>query len=336
MVGRRNALVGRQAVRCTLVLEDGGRSRVVGETAQATAAESHVEPVVPDGLVGIDDDIVALAHAQQQAVDLVRLHGNQVRRDDGHGVVHQRQLEVVLHRGVDEAQTMLLALGERNRGILASPGSRVLGEPIEEHVVARGRAGTLCKQHDAVGRLVVIVHERERAKVDVVVGRGRSVDDDGPDDAVAVLRREMRVVPRGSVLGSPEAIHLAAAVGRDRALGHAVNAVMDIGVALVHAVPVDRGAVGLEPVDDGNLEIVAPVGLKGGADDLVVDHHDLVLLDTIRTNPVVGLGERERVLGRVSVLSFFTPVIWSHYFTYPSGIAGSRSSEFKVGVDVES
>lgn len=144
----------------------------------------------------------------------------------------------------------------------------------------------------------------------------------------------MRVVPRGAVLGSPEAIHLAAAVGRDGALSHAVGAVMDVGVALVHAVPVDRGAVRLEAVDDGDLEMVTPVGLKGRANDLAVDHHDLVLLDTIGTSPVVGLGEGESILGECQ--SCCCPSDNMKPFTYPSGLAGVGSSELIVGVDAES
>lgn len=170
VVGRSDTPVGGKPVRCALVLEDGSRGRVVGETAEAAAAKGHVEPVVPDSLVGIDDHVVALADSEHQAVNLVGLHGNKIGRDDGHGVVYQRKLEVVLNRRVDESDAMLLALGERHRGILASPGSRVLGEPVEEDVVARGRAGTLGVVGDAVGRLIVVVHERERTKIDIIVG----------------------------------------------------------------------------------------------------------------------------------------------------------------------
>lgn len=91
------------------------------------------------------------------------------------------------------------------------------------------------------------------------------------------------MVPAAAVLLGLEAVDFAAALRGDGAFGEAVDAVVEVGVFLVEAVPVDGGAVmrisngsrtlgsraeppvGFEVIDDGDLDGITPVGKYGRA-----------------------------------------------------------------------
>ena len=187
VVGGRDSGVRRQAAWRAGVMDDGGRVGVEGAAAEVGAAKGHVEPVVARGARSVDGDVQPLADGEEDAVGGIGVDGDQVIGDDGHGVVDERDLEVVLDRRVDEAEAVALARGERDVGVLAGACRRVLGRAVEEHVVAEGRAVVLGEEHQLVGSLVVVVGDRERPQVDVVGERCRPVDLDGADNAVAVL-----------------------------------------------------------------------------------------------------------------------------------------------------
>ncbi len=93
------------------------------------------------------------------------------------------------------------------------------------------------------------------------------------------------MIPRGAVLDSLEGIDLGCA-GRDRALGDAVGAVLQVSVQLTDAVPVEGGSsrivlasrcrdrgfwlvqcipVGPQAVLDRDLDGVTPISNDGGA-----------------------------------------------------------------------
>lgn len=191
VVGGRIADVGWVGGGRAVVADDGGRVRVVGGAAEAGAAKGDVEPVVVDGLARVDGHIVALADADKEAVGCVGVDGHQVGGDDGHGVVDQRHLQVVLDAGVDEPEAVALAWRQADGGVLARARLGVHIGAVDEHVVAGWRAVALGVEDDLVGRLVVVVREHQGAQVDVIVEACGPVDLDGADDAVAVLRRKV-------------------------------------------------------------------------------------------------------------------------------------------------
>lgn len=65
---------------------------------------------------------------------------------------------------------------------------------------------------------MVVVCQKQRAEVDIPVGCVGAVDDNGPEDALAVLDGVVRVVPGRPVLGRPPLVCVAVS-GGDGALG---------------------------------------------------------------------------------------------------------------------
>lgn len=106
-------------------MEDGSRVRVVGRAAEALAAVGNIEPVVVDRLAGIDGHIIALANANEEAADGLGIDRHQIGGNDRHRVPYERKLEMVLHRGVDDAKTMALTGRKGHVGVLARTSDRV-------------------------------------------------------------------------------------------------------------------------------------------------------------------------------------------------------------------
>lgn len=283
-ISSRSANVGRESVRSSLVAEDRSRVRIERSTAGKTAAKGGVEPVVPNTLVGVNSDIVALANGKEETVDSLGLNGNHVGGNDGHGVILELQLEVIVGRGVDDAETMTLAGGERDIGKFTSAGLGILSVPFEENsVTGRGTAIHGFLNQD-ISWLVVVVGDGEDTKIDIVGKRSRTIDHDGANDAVAILGREMRVVPTGAILLSAEPVDAAASLGRDRAFGDTVGTIVHVRSFLVETVPMNRGAarkgsvqvpwavnnnnvrnipISPEIVDDIDLNPITPVSSNG-------------------------------------------------------------------------
>lgn len=66
-------------------------------SADTLCCRVDAEPVVSRGLIGRNDNVVALSDVHQEAVCEVRLDGDKVRRDDLHCVVVQRYAEELVH-----------------------------------------------------------------------------------------------------------------------------------------------------------------------------------------------------------------------------------------------
>lgn len=114
---------------------------------------------------------------------------------------------------------MPLAWSERHLLILALSSRRVHCVAVEEDVFAWGSAVGLGVMDNVVCGVVIIVRQEHRAKIDVIRRACRTVDLDGADDTVAVLGREVAVVPRAAVLPSYEGILPLTTVRGDRAFG---------------------------------------------------------------------------------------------------------------------
>lgn len=188
-------------------------------------------------------------------------------------------VEVVVRAGVNEADEMLLARSERVDVVRASRRTRLLA--VDEDRVGSWRAvGALRERRHLEEGLVVPVGQRQGTEVDVIVGRrrtciglvkvltmrssaGRTIDDDGANDTVAVLAREMRVVPGRSVLSGTEDVGLGLA-GCKRAFGHTGSAVEDRSAELTDTVPVDVGTVVCQGVLDSDLNGITPENVSIG------------------------------------------------------------------------
>lgn len=99
-------------------------------------------------------------------------------------------MPVSVDRGVDNAQTILLPLCDRHL-IITAPGSiGTLHDPIDQSIV-RDRRTHQAVQSTPVHcerRLVKPIRDGQHTEVLIVVGSCRTVDDDGADDTVAILR----------------------------------------------------------------------------------------------------------------------------------------------------
>jgi hypothetical protein len=223
-----------------------------------------------------------LPDSEKQAISSVGVDGDHVGSNDGELVADERDLKVVLRRHVDDAQAVTLARGQGHLGILTMTSLGMNTGTVEENVVAERWTVALSVVHQLIRALVVVIHKRERAKVDVIGQRSWTVNDDGTDNAIAILSREVRVVPAGAILLGTEAIGTLAAVGRDGAFSNAVGAIVKVAALLVNAVPVDGSAMGVslgtslgeknkripigqKVVDDLDFDPVTPVGLNGRA-----------------------------------------------------------------------
>lgn len=94
---------------------------------------------------------------------------------------------------------------------------------------------------------MIPVIQEDVAKVNIIVGSCRSVDDDSTKDAVPGLDVEMRVIPAGTILNSPPAIGMLV-TGGDRALSETGDTVILVRVVLADSMEVDASAVVLQRV----------------------------------------------------------------------------------------
>lgn len=133
-----SALLGRQRGGGARVGEDGGWVGVIG-LATGKSRKGHVEPVVGGGLVGVDDNVVALADAEEDVGASDGSDGDHVGCNYLEAVADETNGKGVLEGGVDEAQEMLLALGEGLASVGAAGAVRVDVAAVEEDVVTGGR-----------------------------------------------------------------------------------------------------------------------------------------------------------------------------------------------------
>jgi len=137
-VGNRRAGVGGKSILVgAIVGQDGGRERVLGLSAEARLGQGRVDPVVSDGLVALDDDVVALTDAHEDVVNLVRLDRGEIGLDDLHLVADNGDSEGSVGRGIDESEPVALAFLQLDLGILAAGSAGVDVGAVEEDVAVR-------------------------------------------------------------------------------------------------------------------------------------------------------------------------------------------------------
>lgn len=127
--------MGGKSIGGALISEDGGRKSNFGRSAEPCGAESRVEPVVFNLLVGLDDHIVALTDGQEEAVLDDGLDGHEIGSDDSEAVASQRDSESVVNSGVDQSEAMLLARRKLRLLVLAAAQS-INALSVEKNVLA--------------------------------------------------------------------------------------------------------------------------------------------------------------------------------------------------------
>jgi hypothetical protein len=121
-----------------------------------------------------------------------------------------------------------------------------------------------------LGRSDLQIADHDRSHINIVVGTGRSLDNDGALNAVRELGDEMAVIPRGTVRrGNP--LVDAGITWCEAALGNTWNTVLVVGTELTDTVPVDGGSIVSHGVVNGDLDGITPVAYNGRSWNLTVD-----------------------------------------------------------------
>ena len=245
-----------------------------GEVGGAAAGE-RADPVVADGLVGGEDERVALAGEDPDGVDRERLVVDGVGLNDGHVVAVDGELEVRVARHRDEAEAVALALGDGDDSEFGRGATGVPAKSIDEDRVGTKPALPLVygsrqyweRTHRILVLILVAVWYQSARVMMVdsaspsVRGQGMGVEEDltivnviqirmrvvrvvhnhGSAQAITILSGQMAVVPeRARLVETGELVGERVACG-DRALVHKRGAILPVGTYLVHTVEMLNG-----------------------------------------------------------------------------------------------
>ena len=141
----------------------------------------------------------------------------------------QRYTNVIIRAGVDEAQKIFLALSQSRFRIRASTICVLICSVDQDSISGRRWAtflNILVRYSANLKRSLVIpvvhhvrtkvfqLHQRERTQragkilTNIIVGRGRPVDDDWSHDTIPILGREVTVIPSRPELSAFEGVCL--------------------------------------------------------------------------------------------------------------------------------
>lgn len=227
----------------------------------AGCLSNGAQPVVVRCGVGSHDDVVPLANGNVHDIGSVRVDRNEVAGDDFHGVVVNGEFEMSVGSHVDQADAVsssssedCLVAGSDNSAVFLGEG---VGAVDESGVHGWGTADSRNKSQVIRG-VVRPVSQDHGSKVNIIVGCRRAVDDDAAKDAIPGLDVEVRVPPRGAVLGSSPSVR-GRLSRRRRALGDGSNAIVLVCVVLANTVEVDGGTVVLHGVGHMHNNSVTPI-----------------------------------------------------------------------------
>jgi len=220
---------GRVFIRCANIAKDTTREGNVEVRVSSSASTDvgEVNPVVTNGLVGIEDDGVTLASKDVETRDDVRLDLNTVDFDDGEVVLVDRHGEFATDGLGDDTETVALA------GLDCLDGEGDLGAAVEAasavHDTRVGdgdeTGGNVCVDQAERG-VVPPISELDNGGlvVDVVqvrMGILGIVDNEGSTKSIEVLDAQLRVVPESASLVSDKRDLIGEAAARcDRASGY--------------------------------------------------------------------------------------------------------------------
>lgn len=177
----------------------GGDSRVCEQSTTVAVVTTvtisgclGTEEVVARSLVGGEDDIVSLTNGKQEpTLSSQRLSGNEIGGNDGEVVAIKLDTNGIVHRGVDQSQAMLLALGKSHLGVGSSTCS-VLSEAVNKDVVTVwwwcvvlevGKSDVV----DIGCKTVVPITDWERTEINIVIGCCGTIDNNCAGNTHTVL-----------------------------------------------------------------------------------------------------------------------------------------------------
>ena len=147
-------------------------------------------------------------------ISIVRNHGNKVVGNDLESVTIKVYAEGCINSSVDDAQTMFLP-GSEGNFIVRPTALGILVRTVDQDVITSWWCATQATIESTGTGLeccdIIPILEGISAKVDVVIGGCRAVNLYRSNDAISVLIRKMRVVPRRTVFRSLKLINLAIA-----------------------------------------------------------------------------------------------------------------------------
>jgi hypothetical protein len=139
-----------------------------------------------------EDGLETLTRRKQKPFGGEGTDWNQVRCDDGEGMVVQRNADCRINRRIDQSKTVLFPLLEGYQAIQSSTVF-ISVRAVDEQCLARKRSDAT-KFVDFSGQpfdlgscMVVPFGKRIGAEVDIIVLLSRTIDDDSSENAVAVL-----------------------------------------------------------------------------------------------------------------------------------------------------
>ena len=184
------------------------------------------------------------AYSEGHNLRLVRLNWDEIVRDDGQLVLVDAEFLNGLGTSIDQPQAMLLPRSKMKFGkasvvrtwrSIGNERAIVIHLPIDQIVVRFWRY--LCKIrtryifYDLIVRLVIIVRQKYRAQINVIVCASRPVDYHRSKKTSGVLGAVMRMVPGRAVQVRFEAI-CQALTGSDWALRDGWHAIFPGGASL--------------------------------------------------------------------------------------------------------
>ena len=268
---------GREAGRCATVADYGVRCPCASVEIAATCWRNEgAEVVVGCWLIGGHHNIISLSDGDGELFGLVGNDGHKISGDDSEGVSIKLHLEVIVDTIVDDAHEMFLAGLELERCSCASRSIWLDVLAVDQVIGGSWRSESLSELIRLKdGQRGVPVADHDGAQIDVIVGRGRSVDNHRTQDTGTVLGGEVCVIPCCAILSGLETVCLSL-TRCNRTLSDTRHAIFRIGIQLSEAVPVDASAIGLEVVVHSDFDPVTPVGLQEGTRVLAVDDEHLL------------------------------------------------------------
>ena len=120
-----------------------------------------------------------------------------------------------------------------------------------------------------MGDIRIINHNGSH--VNIVVGSGRSMDDNRTTNTITILSKGVAVIPRSTIGRCEPCVGPGTPVSSNGTFSNAGNTIHIVGALLTDTVEMDGSGVVLQFVDDGDRDVITPVGLEDWSGDLAVD-----------------------------------------------------------------
>jgi len=210
IVGTGGQGSGGVSLRSTRIAEDGTRKssvlvKVVGWVA---TNEGSVEPVVTNTLVGIDNNIVALAGEHFHLLDGEGSSGNAISRNHGHVVVIDGDSEDVTSGLVDDAEAVALAPGDIDDSPRNFGATLEATNTVDEARVGNGNdtSGNVAVEEREGGLLPPVGNLDDSVNIiNIIQGPvwvSRIVDNQRSTESIDVLHTQLGVVPESTSLAA--------------------------------------------------------------------------------------------------------------------------------------